>query len=55
VDEVNYDSLTVEEIRQEWTTARQQAGNKYIITPGCSVPNTSTPAVLARLRESVNA
>jgi hypothetical protein len=55
VDEVNYDSLTVEEIRQEWTTARQQAGTKYIITPGCSVPNTSTPAALARLRESVNA
>jgi len=55
VDEVNYDSLTVEEIRREWTTARQQAGKKYIITPGCSVPNTSTPAALARLRESVNA
>lgn len=55
VDEVDYDKLTTEEIRQQWTSAREQAGSKYIITPGCSVPDTSTPAELSRLPRSRSA
>ena len=55
VDEVDYNSLTVAEIRREWTTARKQAGPKYIITPGCALPKTSTPQALARLRQSLSA
>ncbi len=53
VDEINFNNLSVEEIRQQWMTARQQAGNKYIITPGCSVPDSATPAALARVRASI--
>jgi|GEM_PF-117665 uroporphyrinogen decarboxylase len=48
VDEVDFDKLSAEEIRKQWTSAREQAGNKYIVTPGCSVPDASTPIELAR-------
>jgi uroporphyrinogen decarboxylase len=54
VDEIDYNSLTVAEIRRQWTTARRQAGPKYIITPGCALPKTSTPQALARLRQSLS-
>jgi len=49
VDEVDFDKLTTQEIHQQWTAARAQAGSKYIITPGCSVPDASTDADLARM------
>ena len=55
VDEIDYNSLTVAEIRRQWTAARKQAGPKYIITPGCALPKTSTPEALARLRQSLSA
>jgi uroporphyrinogen-III decarboxylase len=48
VDEVDYEKLTVAEIRKQWTEAREQAGAKYIAAPGCSVPNASTPEELKR-------
>jgi uroporphyrinogen decarboxylase len=53
VDEVDFDKLTTEEIRRQWTAARAQAGSKYIIAPGCSVPNDSTPAELARFPRAI--
>ena len=53
VDEVDFDKLTTEEIRKQWTLAREQAGGKYIITPGCSVPDASTNAELARMPKAV--
>jgi uroporphyrinogen decarboxylase len=49
VDEVDFDKLTTKEIQKQWSTARTQAGSKYIITPGCSVPDASTDADLARM------
>jgi uroporphyrinogen decarboxylase len=49
VDEVDFDKLTTDEIRKQWTLAREQAGSKYIITPGCSVPDASTDAELSRM------
>jgi uroporphyrinogen-III decarboxylase len=55
VDEVDFDKLTTEEIRKQWTLAREQAGSKYIITPGCSVPDASTDAELARMSRAVGA
>jgi uroporphyrinogen decarboxylase len=48
VDEIDYEKLTVAEIRTQWTKARAQAGARYIAAPGCSVPNSSTPEELAR-------
>jgi uroporphyrinogen decarboxylase len=48
VDEIDYEKLTVAQIRTQWTEARAQAGAKYIAAPGCSVSNSSTPEELAR-------
>jgi uroporphyrinogen decarboxylase len=48
VDEIDYEKLTVAEIRTQWTEARAQGGTKYIAAPGCSVPDSSTPEELAR-------
>jgi uroporphyrinogen decarboxylase len=53
VDEIDYDKLTTSEIRKQWTEAREQAGSKYIAAPGCSVPDASTPAELARFPRSL--
>jgi uroporphyrinogen decarboxylase len=53
VDEVDFDRLTTEEIRKQWMLAREQAGSKYIITPGCSVPDASTDAELGRMPRAV--
>jgi hypothetical protein len=53
VDEIDFEKLTTAEIRKQWTEARTQAGAKYIATPGCSVPNTSTPEELARFPRSL--
>jgi uroporphyrinogen decarboxylase len=53
VDEINFDKLTSGKIRQQWLAAREQAGRKYIITPGCSVPDASTPGELARFPQAI--
>ena len=53
VDEIDFDKLTTAEMRKQWTEAREQAGSKYIAAPGCSVPNNSTPAELARFPRSL--
>jgi uroporphyrinogen decarboxylase len=53
VDEIDYDKLTTSEIRRQWTETREQAGSKYIAAPGCSVPDGSTPAELARFPRSL--
>jgi uroporphyrinogen decarboxylase len=55
IDEVNYRKLTPEEIGRQWHAAAQAAGRKYILTPGCSVPNDSTPEELSRLPRLVGA
>jgi uroporphyrinogen decarboxylase len=48
VDEIDYQKLTVVEIKKQWTEAWAQAGSKYIAAPGCSIPNGSTPEELVR-------
>jgi hypothetical protein len=55
VDEIDYEKLTVAEIRTQWTEAWSQAGTKYIAAPGCSVPNSSTSEELARFPHSLGA
>jgi uroporphyrinogen decarboxylase len=49
IDEVNYRKLSPEQLREQWREASLAAGNKFILTPGCSVPNETTPAELSRL------
>ena len=53
VDEIDFDKLTAADIRRQWSEAQEQAGSKYIAAPGCSVPNHSTPAELARFPQSL--
>jgi uroporphyrinogen decarboxylase len=55
IDEVDYKKLTVADIRTEIKEAREAAGLKFILTPGCSVPNDSTEAELLRLPEVLGA
>ena len=49
IDEVNYKSLTPDQIRAQWKATAEAAGPKFILTPGCSVPNDTSPTELARL------
>lgn len=49
IDEVNYRTLTEAQIREQWESASHAAGKRFILTPGCSVPNESLPAELSRL------
>jgi uroporphyrinogen decarboxylase len=49
IDEVNYRKLTPAELQAQWKSAAQSAGPKFILTPGCSVPNDSNAGELQRL------
>jgi uroporphyrinogen-III decarboxylase len=55
IDEVNYRTLTVAEMKAQWEAASKAAGPKFILTPGCSVPNDSAPAELSRLPQVLGA
>jgi len=55
IDEVDYKKLSAEEMRTQWQSAARAAGRKFILTPGCSVPNDSTAGELGRLPEVVGA
>jgi uroporphyrinogen decarboxylase len=55
LDEVNYRTLTEDQLRQEWQKAQQGAGARFVLAPGCSVPNDSTDSELARLVNVLNA
>jgi uroporphyrinogen decarboxylase len=55
IDEVNYRTLPEAEIARQWHTAAEAAGKKYILSPGCSVPDQSTDEELARLTHVVGA
>lgn len=55
VDEIDFQKLTTNDMRTQWKAAQAAAGNKYIATPGCSVPNASTPAELSRFPRALGA
>jgi uroporphyrinogen-III decarboxylase len=55
IDEVNYRKLSPDELRAQWKAASETAGKKFILTPGCSVPNDSTAAELSRLPQLLGA
>lgn len=55
IDEVNYRKLTPDDLRAQWQAAAKAAGPRFILTPGCSVPNDSTPEELARLPKMLGA
>src|SRR5436190_1374432 len=39
LDEVNYRKLSAGELRDQWKSAENAAGRRFILSPGCSVPN----------------
>jgi len=49
LDERNFRKLTEDELRQQWRQAQQTAGRRFILAPGCSVPNDTTDEELMRL------
>jgi len=49
LDERNFRRLSQEDLRRQWQEAREGAGPKFILAPGCSVPNDSTDEELLRL------
>ena len=55
IDEKNYRSLTEERLRDQWLAAQRDAGKKFILAPGCSVPNESTDEELNRLPKVLKA
>jgi uroporphyrinogen decarboxylase len=55
IDEVNYRKLEKAEIEAQWKSAAAAAGPKFLLSPGCSVPNDSAPAELQRLPAAIGA
>ena len=49
IDEVNYRKVSEAELKAQWKSATAAAGPKFLLSPGCSVPNDSAPAELLRL------
>jgi uroporphyrinogen decarboxylase len=49
LDEVNYRKLTPGDLKGQYIRAKIAAGKKFILTPGCSVPNDSSDEELSRL------
>ena len=51
LDERNYRKLGAAELKQQWQQAEQQAGRRFILAPGCSVPNETKDEELRQLTE----
>jgi uroporphyrinogen decarboxylase len=49
LDEKNYRKLETPELKKQWQAAQEGAGLRFILAPGCSVPNDSTDAELSLL------
>jgi uroporphyrinogen decarboxylase len=55
IDEVNYRKLTAADLKRQHSEAMRAAGKKYILTPGCSVPNETTDEEMLRLTRYLGA
>jgi uroporphyrinogen-III decarboxylase len=55
LDEKKFRSLDENELKVEWHRAQEEAGKRFILAPGCSVPNDSTDAELNRLVSVIGA
>ncbi len=53
VDEARFQELTPDQMRQQIRTARAEAGPKWILAPGCSVPNDTPDAQLLKFNAAV--
>ena len=55
VDEIRFKELTPEQMQEQIRGARQEAGPKWILAPGCSVPNDTPDAQLLAFNRAVEA
>jgi uroporphyrinogen decarboxylase len=55
IDHRNYRSVTVEDLREDIRLTVLDAGRRLIVTPGCAVPDDSTPEELRRLGQAIGA
>lgn len=53
IDERNYRRLTAAELTDQWKSSGKAAGEKFLLAPGCSVPNETTEDELQRLTNLV--
>jgi hypothetical protein len=53
IDERTYRQLTEADLKQQWQAAERAAGKRFLLAPGCSVPNESTDEELLRLTRVV--
>ena len=49
IDESEFRSLSEAQMRSQWQVAQEGASAKFILAPGCSVPNDTTGEELMRL------
>ncbi len=55
LDERKYRGLSDGDLKDQKTSAQAAAGPKFILAPGCSVPNDSTDDELLRLPKLLRA
>jgi uroporphyrinogen decarboxylase len=55
LDEEHFRSLSVETLRSQYESARKEAGKRFLLAPGCSVPNDSSDAELLRVPQILGA
>jgi uroporphyrinogen decarboxylase len=49
LDETNFRKLTETQLREQWQAAAKLAGHRFILAPGCSVPDDTRDEELMRL------
>jgi len=55
LDEKNFRKLSEADLKRQWQEAQQAAGKRFILAPGCSVPNDTTDQEMLRLVKVVGA
>ena len=49
LDERNFRTLSTDQLKSQWKLAQEAAGGKFIMSPGCSVPDDTADLELQRL------
>jgi hypothetical protein len=55
LDEVNFRKLTDAQLRDQSKSAQSAAGRRFILAPGCSVPNETTDTEILKLTKIMTA
>ncbi len=55
IDEVKYRTLADAVLKKQWQAAQEAAGKRFLLSPGCSVPNETTDEEMLRLTKTIRA